>query len=307
MADERTRILRMLAEGKISVEECDELLNSLSARRTEKIAQDVAGAKGKRPIWPYILLVLLGIVAIPMLMIGVAVVHMLLAGFSGPLAVLLLGFWIWMLVDWIRRPAEDFRLVFAGTHRVEKWVWCAIVLLGTWIGAAAYYFVIYREAEKLTLPKPATTSAGQPAAGPAEKRPEEPFTPKPRARSLLWFVLAGVLLASATALVVRVVGLGPLPGDVTVLQFTIGIPMVFFAAWVTLLFWLWMLIDCLARDYREFGTLVTSDRSVDKVLWLLLILFTFCIGGLAYHLSIRRRRRDATPAAGAPATGGACI
>ena len=58
------------------------------------------------------------------------------------------------------------------------------------------------------------------------------------------------------------------------------------------LFWVWMIIDCLARDYREFGTLITSDKSADKVLWLLLILFTFIIGALAYHISIRRRPRS---------------
>ena len=55
------------------------------------------------------------------------------------------------------------------------------------------------------------------------------------------------------------------------------------------LFWLWMLIDCLARDYREFGTLVTSDKSADKLVWVLLILFLPVIGAIAYHISVRRR------------------
>ena len=62
---------------------------------------------------------------------------------------------------------------------------------------------------------------------------------------------------------------------------------------IWLIFWIWMLIDCLARDYREFGTLVTSDRSVDKILWLLLILFIPLIGAIAYHISVRRKPRPA--------------
>ena len=58
---------------------------------------------------------------------------------------------------------------------------------------------------------------------------------------------------------------------------------------IALIFWIWMLIDCLARDYREFGTLITSDKSADKLVWVLLILFLPMIGAIAYHISVRRR------------------
>ena len=58
---------------------------------------------------------------------------------------------------------------------------------------------------------------------------------------------------------------------------------------LALIFWIWMLIDCLARDYREFGTLITSDKSVDKLIWVLLLLFLPIIGAIAYHISGRRR------------------
>ena len=34
-----------------------------------------------------------------------------------------------------------------------------------------------------------------------------------------------------------------------------------------------MLVSCLARDYRDFGTLVPSDPAADKIVWLLIILF----------------------------------
>ena len=61
------------------------------------------------------------------------------------------------------------------------------------------------------------------------------------------------------------------------------------ASLICLIFWIWMLIDCLARDYREFGTLITSNKSADKLLWILLILILPIIGAIAYHISIRRR------------------
>jgi len=50
-----------------------------------------------------------------------------------------------------------------------------------------------------------------------------------------------------------------------------------------------MLIDCIARDYREFGRLITSDQTADKLLWLILIVCSFLIGAIAYHVAIRRR------------------
>ena len=61
---------------------------------------------------------------------------------------------------------------------------------------------------------------------------------------------------------------------------------------IWLIFWICMLIDCLARDYREFGTLITSDKSADKLVWVLLILFLPIIGAIAYHISVRRRPRS---------------
>ncbi len=60
-------------------------------------------------------------------------------------------------------------------------------------------------------------------------------------------------------------------------------------ALIWLIFWIWMLVDCLARDYREFGTLITSNKSADKLVWFLLILFLPLVGAIAYHISVRRR------------------
>ncbi len=80
--------------------------------------------------------------------------------------------------------------------------------------------------------------------------------------------------------------------NVFVLPWFIFIVPVVMIILLTLIFWIWMLIDCLARDYREFGTLITSNKSADRLVWFLLILFTFIIGALAYHISIRRRPRS---------------
>ncbi len=58
MNDERKRILRMLAEGTISVDECEELLESLKDRQAlpEEAPAPEEGPPGPRPRWPYFLL-----------------------------------------------------------------------------------------------------------------------------------------------------------------------------------------------------------------------------------------------------------
>ena len=52
-----------------------------------------------------------------------------------PLAVALLSFWIWMLVDCLRNETEDPR---------ERLVWVIVIVLLKLVGAAVYYFVRYR-------------------------------------------------------------------------------------------------------------------------------------------------------------------
>ena len=315
MSDERRRILRMLAEGTISVDECEELLHALSDRRVEKVQRDVAAAKGKRPVWPYVLLVILAIVALPTWRVGMEIMRNMIPVVAGPVGILLTVFWIVMIVDCIRRRQDDFRLLFTQKHEHEKWIWCGVVLLGSWLGALAYFIVIRQSARtiappmarKVHEPEPggdAEAEASQ-ALPPAKTKPEEPFTPWPRARSLWRFVVYGILLVIVlAALAVFIPDRSPniartfvLPHRVLysprgVFMLSIPLTIILLTLW-TFIFWIWMLIDCLARDYREFGTLITGDKSLDKVVWLLLILFTFVIGGLAYHISIRRRPRPA--------------
>ena len=313
MDDERRRILRMLAEGTISVDECEELLRALSDRRTDKVERELRAAKGKRPIWPYVLLIALALSAFPVWRIGVGAVKGILGGFAGPFGLLLLIFWVWMLVDCVKRRREDFRLLFTEMHEHEKWIWCAIVLLAGWVGALAYLVVIRQPARSITPPRPRSDREKPAAPDPEPARPEEPFTPWPKARSLWAFVLVGLLIALGLPLAIGGVAAAfgtdaswfimHLPHEIRsdVLPYIGGVMGLTFIGWLVgiscvlvlwlVIFQLWMLIDCLARDHREFGTLITSDKSLDKLLWLCLIFIFPVIGGLAYHLSVRRRPR----------------
>lgn len=49
-----------------------------------------------------------------------------------PLMLLVFGFWIWMLVDVLRKD-------FPGEN--EKVIWVLVVVLLSWIGALVYFFV----------------------------------------------------------------------------------------------------------------------------------------------------------------------
>ena len=108
MDEERRRILRMMAEGTISVEECDELLRTLSDRRKEKTEKEIQAVQGERPVWPYVMLVILGILVLSVSFVGFKVLPCV----SGPFAVALFIFWVWMIVDCLSRLPCDFRLLF---------------------------------------------------------------------------------------------------------------------------------------------------------------------------------------------------
>lgn len=322
MDEERRRILRMLAEGSISVEECEELLKALSERRTEKVAREVESVQGDRPVWPYILLVGLAVVGVVM-WVGLGSLFAYRHGppsswvgpwafpgnivrgfrfgfplivFGGLMKTAALVFWIWMLVECIARLPCDFRLLFTSRHEYDKWIWIAVIVVTNWVGALAYLVLIRQEAR---------ARAG--GVAPQVPPPEEPFTPSPRARSVFPFFLIGCIIAMCGVVAVSLliwhpwtnrpleVFSGPHGAWVPTLGLGLIVPFIVIVIWLGI-FWVWMLIDCLARDHREFGTLITSDKSIDKILWLLLILFMSVIGAFAYHIAVRRRPRP-TPAA----------
>jgi hypothetical protein len=58
---------------------------------------------------------------------------------------------------------------------------------------------------------------------------------------------------------------------------------VFLAFAVGFLFWLWMLIDCATKE---------SDQGNDKLVWVVIIVFTNIVGAVLYWL-VRRPRRYA--------------
>jgi nitrate reductase gamma subunit len=49
-------------------------------------------------------------------------------------------------------------------------------------------------------------------------------------------------------------------------------------------FWIWMIIDCATNE---------PSTGNDKVVWILIILFTHIIGALIYYFARRRQRRFA--------------
>jgi len=65
------------------------------------------------------------------------------------------------------------------------------------------------------------------------------------------------------------------------LPFLILIPLLFVGLALTV-FWIWMLVDCATKE---------PSAGNDKVIWILVILFTHWIGALIYYLMRRPERK----------------
>ena len=151
MDEERTRILRMLAEGRITAEECEELLEALSTRHQSPQEEgEETPSRGRAPWWAYLVLALLVLLAVPAALLLVIILRTLIPFSLGAIAV---GLWIWMILDCLARPVRDFRLIFTRNHEHEKWIWVAIVVLTFWPGALAYFIVIRQPAQAILPPK----------------------------------------------------------------------------------------------------------------------------------------------------------
>jgi len=291
MSDERTRILRMLAEGTISVEECEGLLRALSDRKAEKVEREVREATESRANWPYVLLAILVLLGVLSGLRGNGIFRLLHGERIGTLFLLGTAFWVWMLIDCITRQPSDFKLLFTKKHEHDKWIWCGVLLFANWLGAIVYFGCIYRPTRRTTRPLEPVTKAS----------PQKDIRSRSKQRSPLpTFLILGLI-------VFLIVILPPLLS-----RFRIGImtpwrhfyfprstgvsPMAFVGilaipALLLFIFWAWMLIDCITRDQRDFGTLISSDKSLDKILWILLIFFVPLIGALAYYIAVRKRPR----------------
>jgi len=57
-------------------------------------------------------------------------------------AIATLVLWIWMLIDVITRDDNKFGTTISEN---SKLVWLLIILLTSWVGAAIYYFVVYKK------------------------------------------------------------------------------------------------------------------------------------------------------------------
>ena len=51
-------------------------------------------------------------------------------------------FWIWMLIDVIKRQDKDF----PSKSDNQKLIWILVLVFTSYIGAAIYYFLVYRKA-----------------------------------------------------------------------------------------------------------------------------------------------------------------
>ena len=56
----------------------------------------------------------------------------------------LMGLWIWMLIDCIKREEENFPSMGDNT----KLIWILIVVLAGWIGGIIYYFMVKQKMDR---------------------------------------------------------------------------------------------------------------------------------------------------------------
>ncbi len=47
---------------------------------------------------------------------------------------------------------------------------------------------------------------------------------------------------------------------------------------IILVFWIWMLIDCVKRNFRN---------DVEKILWVVIMIFAGWVGAIVYYIAIR--------------------
>ncbi len=181
MNEERQRILQMFAEGKVSLEECDELLGSLQQRQAEveKEADTTTATAPLRPqlrrrktswiVWVVVALLAAMMLRGPLSMLlhrassttvhvgdlrpTMGVVEPIVGdlqrgvGVSIFLPALLLIlvlsiFWLWALIDCLTRDRADFATSITEKH--DKLVWLLFIIFLPVIGALAYYFVVGR-------------------------------------------------------------------------------------------------------------------------------------------------------------------
>lgn len=60
---------------------------------------------------------------------------------------------------------------------------------------------------------------------------------------------------------------------------------VMFALLFLLVFWLWMVVDCLKRDFK---------KDVEKIAWVLVLIFLHILGAMIYYFVVKIQDKSAT-------------
>ena len=53
-----------------------------------------------------------------------------------------------------------------------------------------------------------------------------------------------------------------------------------------LVFWLWMLVDCLKRDFK---------RDTDKIVWIIVLIFLHLLGAIVYYFVVKVAEKNIKP------------
>ena len=69
--------------------------------------------------------------------------------------------------------------------------------------------------------------------------------------------------------------------------FFMGFGLVVLAAVLFLfIFWLWMLVDCLKRDFK---------RDTDKIVWIIVLIFLHLLGAIVYYFVVKVAEKNIKP------------
>ena len=58
--------------------------------------------------------------------------------------------------------------------------------------------------------------------------------------------------------------------------------LIFLSVIGSFVFWIWMLVDCVRRDYK---------KNDEKLIWVLIIVFAQIIGAIIYYFVIKRKEK----------------
>jgi len=57
---------------------------------------------------------------------------------------------------------------------------------------------------------------------------------------------------------------------------------------IALVFWLWMLVDCLTRPDRKF---LNKGKNNERLIWVIVVVFLNFIGALLYYFLARAKKK----------------